>query len=77
VRYGSAVDSYEHAVNLLVPHKEGNFLTMNVTAKSTVFCIVMPCISETAKYFGGTHRLRLQGRGVCHARNQQKQAVIC
>jgi hypothetical protein len=45
-----------------------------VTMKTSVFWIVMPRSSETARCFEGIYRLHRHGQRVSQARNQQKQA---
>jgi hypothetical protein len=48
---------------------------MEAGVKTTVFWVLAPCSSEIVRRFGGTYCLKLQGRIVSQARNQQKQAT--
>jgi hypothetical protein len=39
-----------------------------LTLKSTVFCVLIPCSSDTARSFAETHRLHLQSQRISHAK---------
>lgn len=48
---------------------------ITVTMKSTAFCVVMVCSSETVRYFGGIHLVYLQDREVRQERGQPQQCI--
>jgi hypothetical protein len=48
-----------------------------INLKTTIFYVLTPYSSDTARCFGRTYGLHLQGRRLSQERNQQKQVESC